>query len=834
MFSNVAGDTKNDTIARTLSQIAEGVLVVIFGLLPILFVPLAVAPYAYSKVLFVVAAVAAALVFFALATLRSGELRLSMPIGLMALWGVALVSVIAAVFSGDLTDALIGDAFSVHSAAFVVLLALAASSVQILKHSKTNVIRLYTLFTVSALILGVFHAARLLGGPDVLSFGMFTSPVASLVGSWNDLALFFGLAILLALVAVEQLPLTKWGRIVLVLVTALALLMLAVVNFFAVWLVLATVSLVMLMYSLTKHRFKQASLGVEKHTDSLTSIALSAAVFVASVLFIVGGSALGGWISNVSNISYVEVRPSFSATLDITGAVYQDNAFVGIGPNKFVDAWRLYKDPAINQTVFWDTNFDAGNGYVTTAWITTGIFGLIAWVAFLALLLWSGFRMLFGNQHTDRFWYFIGTSSFVAALYLWGMSIIYVPTVTTLILAAVCTGVMFAAYSNIVPQRMLTLSMLQHKRVGFVLVMLAVVIIVGAVSTLYFTGRHYTALYAFNQARASIASGASIDAMERAVVNAYALSGNDRFAREIAEYQLRRLTSLAAVAEPTEAQQQQFQEAAVNGVNAAQLATDADPTEPRNWRTLGQIYSLLGMTGVEGSFDLAIAAYNEGEKYNPTSPVYPLLRAQVESRRGNLEAARSEAEAAVAKKRDLTEAIFFLSQIDIAEGNLTQAIARTQAIATLEPQNAARYYQLGILHSADNNLDQAVQAFRGAVAIDPDYANARYLLALGLAEQGDPEAAIAELQYVLELNPGNEQVLAVIEALQEGAIVPAVSDTVSERTAVAADGDSVTTTEDPDTSLISPVNTVPDSSTDAEAETAPTEENTEGGTDQAQ
>ena len=87
------------------------------------------------------------------------------------------------------------------------------------------------------------------------------------------------------------------------------------------------------MYSLTKGRFKEATLGVESKDDSsVTSIALSAVVFTVSFLFIIGGSALGGVVSNVSNISYVEVRPSFTATADIARSVYAENAFVGIGP----------------------------------------------------------------------------------------------------------------------------------------------------------------------------------------------------------------------------------------------------------------------------------------------------------------------------------------------------------------------------------------------------------------------------------------------------------------------------------------------------------------------
>ena len=68
-----------------------------------------------------------------------------------------------------------------------------------------------------------------------------------------------------------------------------------------------------------------------------------------------------------------------------------------------MDAWRLYKDPSINQTIFWNTDFESGNGFVSTAMVTTGLFGVIAWVLFLGLFCWQGVRLLFQAGHSDRF-----------------------------------------------------------------------------------------------------------------------------------------------------------------------------------------------------------------------------------------------------------------------------------------------------------------------------------------------------------------------------------------------------------------------------------------------
>ena len=50
--------------------------------------------------------------------------------------------------------------------------------------------------------------------------------------------------------------------------------------------------------------------------------------------------------------------------------------------------------PSLNSTVFWNTDFSSGIGFIPTSFVTTGIVGALAWIAFLVLLIVFGFRML--------------------------------------------------------------------------------------------------------------------------------------------------------------------------------------------------------------------------------------------------------------------------------------------------------------------------------------------------------------------------------------------------------------------------------------------------------
>lgn len=822
-------EASSDPVEGTLRSISQNIIVLVFGLLPLFFIPVSYVPFDYAKTLFVIFGVLLAIIFFSLSVLRSGKIQFAAPLALCGLWIVVVATSVSAMLSGDMRDAFLGDNMGIHTGVFVLLLALVATVGALIGQTKVTIMRLYILLTGSAIVLGIFHIARFVFGPDLLSFSLFNGLINTPIGGWNDLALFFGLSILLSLVALEQLPLTKWGRSLFSAVIALALIVLAVVNFFAVWLVLGLVSLVMLMYSLSKDRFSEKTLTLEgkKNAISIQSVLISFIVFAVSAAFIIGGGALGGYINKVTGISYIEVRPSFEATTDIARHVYKENAFVGIGPNKFIDAWRLYKDPSINQTVFWSTDFEGASGYLTTLFVTTGIFGMLAWLLFLGLFLFSGFKMLFRSVHVDRFWYFIGSSSFVAALYLWTMSFVYVPGATILLLTAVFTSISFAAYAALIPTRTLAFSISSNKRAGFALIGVVMLVIVTTTIALYYAGKHFTAVNTFSDAVYGLQNGMDIKQAEEKIASAFSSSRNEKYAIQLASYQLSKINVLAGIPKLTDAQQQELQVSVQNAISAAQIAVEQDPTDARNWATYGSVLSVLAGASVEGAQDKAREAFAKARSYDPSNPLYVLLEAQLDSRVKDLESARSSALKAVELKSNYTDALFFLTQLDIAEGKTDDAIATTQAIISLEPNNPARYYQLGVLLSSSNKLDAAIDALKQAIALDTNYANARYFLALALAQKGDTNAAVEQLQKVLELNPGNADVTALIEQIRSGKPFEAAQNTTSQQVAepqtVTTDADAVTTTEVPDTSLITPVNTVGD----ADDESSNTESNEE-------
>lgn len=827
---------RNDRIAAILQTVANVLLVVAVGTLPIMALSAAYVPIGFTKTTIIFIASLLSVICLCLSVLRTGAMRLRMPLMLIALWAVVWITGVSALLSGDRMDGFTGNVFEVHTVIFLGIMALLATLATQFSNSTIMTLRLYQLSLISAGVLGLFHALRIIFGADFLSFGVYNSLLSSPLGAWNDLAIFFGIVLILCLISLEQIPLRTFGKVTTGIMTAVSLLILSLVNFYAVWIVVGLFSLVFLMYTMTKDRFASVDESEEvvvnsTSSNSVMSISLSAVVFIFATLFVLAGSMLGGKISDLTGVNYVEVRPSFTATVDIIKNVYSENAFTGIGPNKFNDAWSLYKDPSINNTVFWNSSFVSGNSYIITWFATAGLFGGLAWLLFIGLFLYSGYRLLVRASSDDQFWYFVGSTSFVTALFIWVMTMWYVPGPALLLLGAFSTGLMAAATNVLLPEVKQPKLLFNNRRSGFLLIAAVMVLMIASVATMFMTGRQYASVYSYQK----LMSSTQIDHEELllGIQDAYEIYENDSYLLQIGRLETERLAAIASLPEPTELQLQQASQASINAINNLEAAAAKDPSQPINWAFLSRFYYIIAGTGGEQ----APAANERAEKsidraisLAPTNPEFHLLKSQILIQRGDTEAAKEVLAKSLNLKRDYTPAISLLTQLDIASGDTESAIASARSLITLEPNNPGRYYQLGILLSANNNIEGAAEAFAAAATIDPGYANARYMLALALLQLGNSEGAVEQLSVVRDLNEDNAGVQALIDQINEGVVetvVPEDTESVEEPEVVSEEDGVVTTEEAPNTGLIRTVNTVPDTGSDEEEAEEATDSDTQ-------
>jgi tetratricopeptide (TPR) repeat protein len=740
--------------------------------------------------------------------LRQGAVPRSIPVILLAWLGVVGATFVSALLSADLVYSLRGDMIETQTVSFLLLLGAIMLLVLSFGSDKKAAMWMIIIPIITATILAVHQILRFFFSGTFLDFGVLSSPSDTLIGGFNDLGIFLTATILVMLVSVIQLALPRSVLFGLLGILILNLFVLMVINISYLWIVLGLSSLLLLMFLLTKDRFSTTSVPTQVSTMSVVIMAL---VFVVSAIFFVGGSNLGSTISSRIGVDYIEVRPSFTATLDIMRNVMADNAFTGIGPNRFVDAWQLHKDPSINQTMFWNTGFGSGSSYILTWFATTGIIGVLAWTSFFVLFLYRGVRTLFMADNRDPLWFYIGTVSFVLAVFLWGTLWLYVAGPFILVLAAMMTGLYLVSERSLrIYDEMAVPKLFVSARAGFVLIGVVMLVIVGTVAIGYTTARQFVSLTTYVYATQGVEGEDAIAQVTGRLAQAYTYYPSDIYLRDIIAYQVVQLNTLLALPEPDANQKQEFNSIVESIVSVANESVGLRPFKARTWSTLGDVYALLSQLEIEGADSRAKEAYEKAVVLDPINPYYPLQIGLITARGGNNEEGRAKIGEALALKQNYVEALAVLAQLDINEGNLEQAIRTTEALAVLEPNNGGRLYQLGLLYGAADNREAALAVLARAITLNPKFANAMYIHALHLYADKMVNEAIAELEAVRALDEGNTAVDEVIAQMRAGTLTPDFSlapPAVNEPNTVSVDEDVVTTSDDPDSDLISPVNT---------------------------
>ncbi len=816
---------KTDAISHALSQLARYTIIGLTAVLPLLFVPGVAGMVGLSKVFFAAIALLAVVMIVSFALLRNGAVSLTIPPLIIAWWGLVGVAGVSALLSGAVSSAFVGDAIETQTVASLAILGLMMTVTLLFQNARKATVYLFSGLLLSATILSLWQLLRLVFGVEFLSFGVLPTNTSTLIGNFNDVAIFVSLMTILSLITLIQVRLPRVATGLLAVLVLIALALLVTVNFSMMWGILSLVSLALLMYGLTRDRFGVTADARAPQRISLPVIAIIAVVFVVSTVFLVGGSALGGVVSNMTGISYLEVRPSFGATLDIMRGVYQQNAFTGIGPNQFSDAWRLHKDTDLNQTLFWNTPFSAASGYIPTWFITTGILGVVTWFVFLSVLMYTIVRFLFRSEAIDPFWYFIGSLSSAASLFIWGISFFYVPGFVILLIGALATGMLVVSQLSAVSSPGIRFNFLATTRTGFILIAVVMVVIISSITAGYYILRQFSAVYMFASVPVKVeAAENKIAVASEQLARAYAIHQSDIFAREIVAYQMVAINTLVSLQQPTPVQQQEFQAAIKNALEAANEAVRVRPTNAQNWIALGDVYALLASINIDGARDRAKEAYEKAATYEPANPYFDVQIGLMAYRAEDLDEARSRTESALRLKPNYTDALFLMSQIDIASGDLPKAITSTESLISLEPNNPGRYYQLGVLYAASQNRESSIAAFTAAINLNPEYANARYFRALQLVALNQIDLAITELEAVRDMNPDNTVINTVIDKIKAGERdlnALSLQSTVTEPSAVTTENNVTTSENAPDSNLIAPVNGVGADQTDENDSTEP-------------
>jgi len=767
VFRKISADTPSEPHVEnnkfSFEQIAFWALALGMFLLPLFFIPFFSVSIDSTKILFLSIVVVTSFFIWLLARLKNGTFTI--PKNLLLVAGVVIVGVFAlsSLLSVAVSTSISGLAYDLGTFASILTLFVLMFLASIVFQSQKRMLYLYGIFFLIFIFLFLFHFLRLIFGADFLSLGVFNSGVSSLIGKWNDLGIFGGMIILLSLISLEFLELSKKYRLVLYGFLISSLAVLSIVNFTLSWFILGIFAVILIVYKLSFPH------GVKKDGErGLPRFSLPPTiVLLVSFLFIISGNSLGGAIAGFLNVSQVEVRPSWGATVDITKNTWGNNILLGSGPNRFTNQWLAFKPDGINTSLFWDTDFRSGVGLIPTFVVTTGLLGLLAWFFFFGTFLYRGIHSLFTSSNPLS--YYLSLSSFLLALYLWIISIFYVPSITLFAFAFLLTGVFIASLISRGLIKNFVFSYTKDQRVGFVAVLISITLLIGTATSGYGVLQRFFSLLYFNSSRIAFNSEGNFDKAALHIQKAINLNDSDIFYQALTEIEIVKLGVVVNRQDLTpDNARAQFQDTLARAIGAGRNAVAKDETNYANWLSLGRVYAAVVPLDISGAYESARVSIESAQALNPKSPRLLLDRARLEVARGETSEARNYITQALNEKNNYTDAIFLLAQLDINDGNVEGAIASVETATLLDPNNTGLFFQLGLLRYNTGDFIGAISALERAVFLNTDYSNARYFLGLSYYNTNRSADAVVQFEDIERLNPENQEVKNILNNLQNG------------------------------------------------------------------
>ena len=755
-------------------------------LLPIFFLPIPYAHLFFGKQLIFGGVTLIVLTFTLLSFLKKGKIRYLPGRFSKSVLAVLIATFLSAIFSGSVSLSMFGQGYEPGVWFSLFIGFTAVYLIAAFFNSKEKVFYGYLALLIPVIILAVFHLLRLVFGVEFLDFGLFNNETSNTVGRFSDLGILFGLILTLILIILEFFNLKGVPRILAYILLAVSFVFIVIVNMSMIWALVGFFALILAIYifsfsgSSSDRLFSDNELkndielvdGVsdDKPKSKKRISVLVLITLIVSILAYISGSYLENVIVNKLNIAKVDVRPSLGATMDISYLTLQDDPIFGSGLNKFSNQWNLLKHPSTNASIFWDTDFDYGIGFLPTFAVTSGILGILAWICFLISFIYLGFKSVFAPV-VDKVGRFLTLMSFSGASFLWLSTIFYAPSNTIIILTFILTGLFLASLVNERVFEFKDFSFSSSSKKSFIGSLVIIVAIVGVLGMGYVLVKNYSANLLFQKGLYEANVSGNLDKAEGLFKKSITLSEQDSYYRVLTDVGLVRVsTILSSVAEEDVSDEVRtaFQNALGATLDSANKAIEINNQNYQNWLSLGKVYESIVPLGVEGAYANARSAYEQAAFLNPVNPGIRLILARLEVVNKDNDKAREFIGQSLGLKPDYTEAAYLLSQIEIAENNTKGAIESLKAASVLSPNDPMVFFRLGLLEFNSASYKDAINSLSRAVNLNPIFANARYFLGLAYEKNRDDESAILQFEQIAITNPDNAEVKKIIANLKAG------------------------------------------------------------------
>ncbi len=633
---------------------------------------------------------------------------------------------------------------------------------------------------ISGLLVALIALPHILG-KFFLPFDFAKVNSFNTIGTINSLAVFLAVLLPLASSLVFS-PVKKILKILGWSFILLSLFLLLVINFKVAWIALLAGSALILIFGITR-----------RESFSMGKLALPMILLAISFLSLVLTTSL----LPIANLP-AEVSPSFNATAKIAFATIQNfqppwSFLFGSGPGTFVYDYSLYKPLAVNQTSFWATRFVSGASDIIDKLATTGILGLVSFLAVIFIAGFYGFKALTTGiiARKEDFSLALLTGVFASFVASVVGQIFYGGNLTLAfifwLLLALLFGVIGVNTRTFEFHRPVTVTGGEEGKKMSKAVLLPIgvsaafiVVLIATLMIFFFQGQHYLAEVKYMGALKAVAAGDNVKAIN-ILASAIGLTERkqDNLWRDLSQvyiYQINQEAQNTTLSK--EELSKRINDLISQVIASAKAATDVSPKSVANWTIRGAVYASLFPT-ITGVDDWAIQSYETAFKLEPTNPSLPTEIGQLFIARADntkeeakkiefLAAAKEKFQQALELKSDYAPARYQLAMIDIRENKTKDAIVKLEETKTIAPFDVGLSFQLGLVYYSDNQMDKAQVEFERTVSLNQNYSNARYFLGLIYDKAGKKALALEQFEAIAKLNPDNAEVPKIVANLKAG------------------------------------------------------------------
>lgn len=348
---------------------------------------------------------------------------------------------------------------------------------------------------------------------------------------------------------------------------------------------------------------------------------------------------------------------TFSESVSVIQGIYRHSAMesmVGVGANNFRFAWSEYKPIEVNNTSYWNDEFNSARTYLLNVAAEHGIVGTAAFVLFILTIG----QALFILVQKEKNLLHDNDTQLVITLFVFSLASIMLakPTAQTLLLVAVCLGIA-AGTSGLIS----TKSTESKRSVALVKMSILLILVITAI---FFTITNARSVLTFE--RSMIAATKESDSMLAMSLgeSAVEIVPKPLYYRSLAQMYHQQIEVLInKEGEITDTDRENLRILATLALRNIQSATDLEDRHYLNWYTLGQIQTTLYMLGALEAGQEGIIAYERAATLAPRNALVLYAHGELAFLTKDIEKAKALLQKSIAYKPYYQDANALLTYI---------------------------------------------------------------------------------------------------------------------------------------------------------------------------